>query len=111
MATKYPLDGFEPSVNIGGRPLALMLKHIAVLHAILTERAQASLQEITDALYRRCRVRVCVCEATIQPTLAHKASYGLSQNAQALWLHRGASAQRRSFQLYQADRCKIRSGL
>jgi transposase len=67
MATKHPLDGSEPPVNIGGRPPALKPEHIAVLHDIVTERAQASLQEIADELYRRCGVRVC--EATIRRTL------------------------------------------
>jgi transposase len=67
MATKYPLDGSEPPVNIGGRPPALKPEHIAVLHDIVTERAQASLQEIADELYQRCGVRVC--DATIRRTL------------------------------------------
>ena len=67
MATKHPLDGSEPPVNIGGRPQALKPEHIAVLHEIVKERAQASLQEIADELYHRCGV--CVCDATIRRTL------------------------------------------
>lgn len=67
MATKHPLDGPEPPVNIGGRPPALKPEHIVVLHDIVTERAQASLQEIADELYDRCGVRVC--DATIRRTL------------------------------------------
>lgn len=67
MATKRSLDGSAPSVHPGGRPPALKPEHIAVLHDIVTERAQASLQEIADELYRRCDVRVC--EATIRRAL------------------------------------------
>ena len=67
MATKHPLDGSEPPVNIGGRPQALKPEHIAVLHEIVKERAQASLREIADELYHRCGV--CVCDATIRRTL------------------------------------------
>ena len=67
MATKHPLDGSEPPVNIGGGPPALKPEHIAVLHDIVTERAQASLQEIADELYDPCGVRVC--DATIRRTL------------------------------------------
>lgn len=63
MATKRSLDGSAPSVHLGGRPPALKPEHIAVLHDIVTERAQASLQEIADELYRRCDV--CVCDASI----------------------------------------------
>jgi putative transposase len=58
MATKYSLDGSESPVNIGGRPPALKPEHIAVLHDIVTERAQASLKEIADQLCQRCSVRV-----------------------------------------------------
>jgi putative transposase len=42
-------------------------EHIAALHDIVAERAQASLQEIADELYHRCGVRVC--EATVRRTL------------------------------------------
>lgn len=67
MATKRSLDGSAPSVHPGGRPPALKPEHIAVLHDIVTERAQASLQEIADELYRRCGMRVC--DATIRRVL------------------------------------------
>ena len=67
MATKRSLDGSAPSVHPGGRPPALKPEHIAVLHDIVTERAQASLQEIADELYRRCDVRVC--DVTIRRAL------------------------------------------
>lgn len=67
MATRDPLDGADPSSNAGGRPPALKSEHIAVLHAIVTERAQASLQEIADELYHRCGLRVC--DATIRRAL------------------------------------------
>jgi hypothetical protein len=63
MATKHPLDGSAPPVNIGGRPPALQPEHIAVLHDIVTERAQASLQKIADELYDRYRAR--------RPPLSH----------------------------------------
>lgn len=63
MATKHPLDGTEPSSGVGGRPPALKPEHIAILHDIVTERAQASLQEIADELHHRCGLRVC--DATI----------------------------------------------
>lgn len=67
MATRDPLDGTEPSSHAGGRPPALKPEHIAVLHDIVTERAQASLQEIADELHRRCELRVCA--ATIRRAL------------------------------------------
>lgn len=67
MAKKHPLDGTEPSSNAGGRPPALKPEHIAILHDIVTERAQASLQEIADELHRRCGLRVC--DATIRRAL------------------------------------------
>lgn len=51
----------------GGRPPALKPEHIAALHDIVTERAQASLQEIADALHKRCGLRVCA--ATIRRAL------------------------------------------
>jgi transposase len=111
MATKHPLDGSEPPVNIGGRPPALKPEHIAVLHEIVKERAQASLQEIADELYHRCGVRVC--DATIRRTFAcarHRTAQAETQSvhngvqsAQALWLHGSASARRRSFLQYQSD--------
>lgn len=67
MATRDPLDGTEPSSNVGGRPPALISEHIAVLHDIVKERAQASLQEIADELHHRCGLRVC--DATIRRAL------------------------------------------
>jgi len=67
MATRNPPDGTEASSDTGGRPLALKPEHIVALHDIVTERAQASLQEIADELHRRCEVRVCA--ATIQRAL------------------------------------------
>ena len=67
MATRDPLDGTEPSSNAGGRPPALKPEHIAVLHDIVTERAQTTLQEIADELHHRCGVRVC--DATIRRAL------------------------------------------
>lgn len=67
MATTHPLDGTEPSSSAGGRPPALKPEHIAVLHDIVMERAQASLQEIADELHYRCGLRVCA--ATIRRAL------------------------------------------
>lgn len=67
MATKRSLDGSAPSVHPGGRPPALKPEHIAVLRDIVIEKAQASLQEIADELYRRCDVRVW--EATTRRAL------------------------------------------
>ncbi|WP_425254411.1 helix-turn-helix domain-containing protein [Janthinobacterium sp. NFX145] len=67
MATKYPLNGTEPSSRAGGRPPALKPEHIAVLHDIVMERAQARLQEISDELHHRCALRVCA--ATIRRAL------------------------------------------
>jgi len=67
METDNPIEDSQPSVNVGGRPPALKPEHIAVLLDIVTERAQASLQEIVDELNRRCGVRVC--DATIRRTL------------------------------------------
>ena len=67
MATTDPLDGTEPSSNAGGRPPVLKPEHIAILHDIVTEHAQASLQEIADELHRRCGLRVC--DATIRRAL------------------------------------------
>jgi putative transposase len=66
MATKHPSDS-QPSINLGGRPPALKPEHISVLHDIVTERAQASLEEIADELDHRCGVRVCA--ATIRRAL------------------------------------------
>ena len=51
----------------GGRPPVLKAEHIAALHDIVTERAQASLQEIADELHHRCGL--CVCTATIRSAL------------------------------------------
>lgn len=67
MATKHLPGDSQPPINLGGRPPALKPEHIAVLHDIVTERAQASLQEIADELHRRCDVRVC--DATIRRVL------------------------------------------
>jgi transposase len=67
MAAKHPVEGAEASDKVAGRPPALKREHIAVLHDIVTERAQASLQEISDELHRRCGVRVCA--ATIRRAL------------------------------------------
>ena len=53
--------------HLGGRPPVLKAEHIAALHDIVTERAQASLQEIADELHRRCGIRVCT--ATIRGAL------------------------------------------
>jgi len=57
----------KPSSNIGGSPPALKPEHIAVLHDIVTERVQVSLQEIADELHHRCGLRVCA--ATIRRAL------------------------------------------
>jgi hypothetical protein len=57
----------QPLANFGGRPSALKPEHIAALHAIVAEHAQASLEEIADELDRRCGLRVCT--ATIRRTL------------------------------------------
>ncbi len=59
LATKCSLDGSAPSVHPSGRSPALKPEHIAVLHDIVKERAQASLQEIADELHHRCGMRVC----------------------------------------------------
>lgn len=66
MATK-DRSGSQPLVNFGGSPLALNSEHIAALHEIVSERAQASLAEIAGELERRCGVHVC--EATIRRAL------------------------------------------
>jgi len=47
MAAQHPSDSQLP-VNHGGRPPTLKPEHIAALHDIVEERAQASLQEIAD---------------------------------------------------------------
>ena len=67
VATTHPLDGTEPSSSAGGRPPALKPEHIAILHNIVMERAQSSLQEIADELHHRCGL--CVCTATIRRAL------------------------------------------
>ncbi|WP_400189952.1 helix-turn-helix domain-containing protein [Massilia orientalis] len=67
MAVKYSLDGSEPLSYAGGRPPALQPQHIAVLRDIVTERAQASLQEIADEFDHRSGARVCAW--TIRPVL------------------------------------------
>jgi transposase len=51
----------------GGRPPALKPEHLVALHDIVTERAQARLQEIADELHHRCGIRVCT--ATIRRAL------------------------------------------
>lgn len=66
MATKQRSES-QPLVNLGGRPSALKNEHIAALHEIVAEHAQASLEEIADELDRRCGLRVCT--ATIRRTL------------------------------------------
>jgi hypothetical protein len=59
MATRDLLDGTKPSSSAGVRPPALKPEHIAVLHDIVTEQAQASLEKIADDLHHRCGLRVC----------------------------------------------------
>jgi transposase len=66
MATKDRSDS-QPPTNLGGRPSALNAEHIAALHDIVSEHAQASLAEIGNELERRCGVHVC--EATIRRAL------------------------------------------
>lgn len=51
----------------GGRPSALNSEHIAALHEIVSEHAQASLAEIATELERRWGV--CVREAAMRRTL------------------------------------------
>ena len=67
MATKHSLGSTASSSSAGGRPPTLKPEHIAVLHDIVMERAQASLQEIADELHHRCGLRVCA--ATIRRAL------------------------------------------
>ncbi len=57
----------RPPANPGGRPPALKPEHIAALHEIVAEHAQARLEEIADELDRRRGLRVC--PATIRRTL------------------------------------------
>jgi hypothetical protein len=66
--------GFSAISQCCGRPPALKPEHIAILLDIVTERAQASLQEIANELHRRSGVRVC--DATIRRTLRAQASSG-----------------------------------
>lgn len=66
MATEDRSDS-QPPPNLGGRPSALKAEHIAALHEIVSEHAQASLAEIGSELERRCGVHVC--EATIRRVL------------------------------------------
>lgn len=66
MAAKHYSDS-QPPTNSGGRPSALKPEHIAALHDIISEHAQASLDEIANELDRRCGVRVCT--ATIRRAL------------------------------------------
>lgn len=93
MATKYPLDGSEPPVNIGGRPPALKPEHIPVLHDIVTERAQASCHHPAYLACTRHR----------PPQAETKGIRDGIQSAQALWLHGSASARRCSHLQYQSD--------
>lgn len=58
MATRDRLDGPESSSSVGGRPPGSKPKQIVGLHDIVTERAQASLQEIADELHRCGGTRV-----------------------------------------------------
>ncbi|MEN3278812.1 MAG: hypothetical protein V7631_4602, partial [Massilia sp.] len=51
MATKDRSDS-QPPTNLGGRPSALNAEHIAALHDIVSEHAQASLAEIGNELER-----------------------------------------------------------
>ena len=83
MATRDPLDGAEPSSNVGGRPPALKPEHIAVLHDIVTERAQASLKEIADELYRPVGYACAMQRFVVR--CVRKASYGSSQCAGRTW--------------------------
>lgn len=66
MATNQSRD-CQPLAHSEGRPPILKPEHIAVLHDIVTERAQASLQEIVEALHHRCGIRVCA--ATVRSAL------------------------------------------
>lgn len=66
MGTKQRTDPNAP-VDHGGRPSALNSEHLVVLHEIVAEHAQASLEEIANDLERRCGVRVCT--ATIRRAL------------------------------------------
>lgn len=77
MATRHSLGSTAPSGSAGGRPPALKPEHIAVLHEILQERAQASLQKIADELHHRCGLRLCV--ATIRRALRALAVVRLKQ--------------------------------
>lgn len=66
MATKARSDS-QPPAHLGGRPSALNSEHIAALHDIMAEHAQASLAEIAGELERRYGIHVC--EATIRRAL------------------------------------------
>lgn len=66
MPSKHRSD-YQPPTKFGGRPSALNLEHIAALHEIVSEHAQASLAEIAGELERRCGVHVF--EATIRRAL------------------------------------------
>lgn len=67
MATKRSLGGSAPPAHPGGRQPALKPEHIAVLHDIVAEGAQASLHEVADEL--RCCSSVRACDATIRRAL------------------------------------------
>lgn len=66
MATKQQSSS-QPPTPTSGRPVALKAEHVAVLRAIVTEHAQASLEDIANELDRRCGLRVCT--ATIRRAL------------------------------------------
>jgi transposase len=72
MATKQRSEP-QPAANPGGRPSALKTEHIAALHEIVTEHAQASLDEIADELDRRCGVRPAQRRSGVRSV--HKGSY------------------------------------
>lgn len=68
MASKQQSDPRSPA-NPGGRPSALKPGHIAALHGVVLEHAQASLDKIADELDRRCGVRVCTATIRIRRAL------------------------------------------
>jgi hypothetical protein len=89
MATRDPLDGPESSSSVGGRPPASKPKQIVGLHDIVTERAQASLQEIADELHRCGGTRVYGNDssyATLE--LNYRVRHGV-ENGHVVELYRG----------------------
>ena len=84
MATKHPFGSTEPSTSTGGRPPALKLEHIAVLHDIVMERAQASLQEIADEPHHRCALRA-LGVVRLKPVRRTRARCELREPS--VWLH------------------------